>query len=135
MQQFERPEDILAEHFPVRWDCYRARKLMLQRRFEADWLESRSKSDFIASILRGDISLMRAKNASSSGCSEADLLAELRNRGFPTRAAIGRVRDGEASKLPGKGTGEDRDFHYLLGMPIQSFTEEKVSFTSVSTCY
>ena len=139
MQRFERPEDILAEHFPVRMECYRARKLMLHRRFEADWLENRNKSDFIGSILRGDINVLGAKNASSSssGWNEVDLLAELRRKGFATKGEIVRVREGEVvSKLPVKGTVEEKDFQYLLGMSIQSFTEEKVSIAIMITmCY
>ena len=126
MKRFAKPEEIVDEYFPVRFDCYTARKAMLTRKYEADVLENKNKSNFINSIIRGEISV--------NGMRETELLAELSKRGFTTKERIEKVRLGlepELSKVD--GNGGEKGFQYLLNMPIHSFTEERVRMLSAST--
>ena len=108
---------------------------MLSRRYEADLLENKTKSDFINCIISGDLDLR--------GVRETDLLSELRRKGFANRLHIDSIRQAggqqsavssDASDSSGSGVENGQSglggYQYLLNMPIQSFTDEQVRLLS-----
>jgi len=109
---------------------------MLSRRYEADLLENKTKSDFINCIISGDLDLR--------GVRETDLLSELRRKEFANRLQIDSIRQtgirsGEHSTVSdandsggGLENGQSglSGYQYLLNMPIQSFTDEQVRLLS-----
>ena len=113
---------------------------MLSRRYEADLLENKTKSDFINCIISGDLDLR--------GVRETDLLSELRRKEFANRLQIDSIRQtgirsGEHSAVnttvsdandSGGGLENGQSglsgYQYLLNMPIQSFTDEQVRLLS-----
>lgn len=119
-------------------------QVMLSRRYEADLLENKTKSDFINCIISGDIDLR--------GVRETDLLSELRRKGFANRLQIDSIRQAglrsgqhsAVSTAVGKTSSDANDnsggvengqsglggYQYLLNMPIQSFTDEQVRLLS-----
>ena len=115
-------------------------QVMLSRRYEADLLENKTKSDFINCIISGDLDLR--------GVRETDLLSELRRKEFANRLQIDSIRQtgirsGEHSAVnttvsdandSGGGLENGQSglsgYQYLLNMPIQSFTDEQVRLLS-----
>lgn len=117
-------EEVVDAHFKERFNGYEQRKEREERRFTADELVSRKKSEFIQHILRGEISLLRPSGG--SGVSEQGLVETLEKRGFPSSTDIHDIREGTSSTKKKKGvkTYAGRgDYSYLVDMPIQSLTE------------
>ena len=77
-----------------------------------------NKSRFIGDILSGEIELLRG---GAGGREEEDLTTELRRRQYLPREAIDGG-GGVDERGGGKGS-----YRYLLDMPIQSLTEERVA--------
>ncbi len=122
--KYDNAEAVCDAHFGVRMDMYDKRRESLLRKYAADVAISTNKSRFVSDILNGDITLLRRQG----NVSEEDLVEELSRKGYESREAIeGRSR----SNTGGDGSLKDspaskRSYAYLLDMPIQSLTEERV---------
>jgi len=116
--------DIVDAHFEVRHAAYATRKAALERIFAAEELRARNKSNFIAGILSGDISILTSRGAGTVAVSATDIVRTLHERGYSTEEDIRQVHDGTAAK-PKKSKLEG-SFEYLLDLPIHSLTDERI---------
>jgi DNA topoisomerase II len=123
--KYSSAEEICEAHYPVRLAAYEARKDSLLRKYRAEVALNSNKSRFVSDILNGHISLLQSN-------SEDALVGELLSRGYASREEIDGAlhhehpditADGSGS---GSGSGGKAAFRYLLDMPIQSLTEERV---------
>jgi DNA topoisomerase-2 len=117
--KYSSAEEICEAHYTVRLAAYEARKDSLLRKYRAEVALNGNKSRFVSDILNGHISLLQ------SNSSEDALVGELISRGYASREEIdGALLNGQPAN--GSGSGGKAAFRYLLDMPINSLTEERV---------
>jgi DNA topoisomerase-2 len=119
--KYANAEQVSAEHFTLRWDAYVRRKDALERKYAYEVALSGSKSRFIADILNGDLAVVKP---TGGAVQLSELRAELNRRGF---VPLEELRRQHLLEVDG---GDEKQFSYLLGLPIQSLTEERAQALS-----
>ena len=115
-------EEVAEDHFSVRLDAYDKRKMAMMRKYRVDVETSANKSRFVRELLSGKLALLP-----SGGARTDELLSSLRSTGFATSEHLQRIaKNGSNSNEESRASNSTSDYKYLLDMPIQSLTEERV---------
>ena len=114
--KYDNAEAVCDAHFDVRMGMYDKRRENLLQKYAADVALATNKSRFVTDILSGDITLLRTQNNVSEGA----LVDELSRKGYESREAI------EGGPGLAGSRANKQSYAYLLDMPIQSLTEERV---------
>ena len=110
------PLEVIAMHKPVRLRTYEARRVHELAVVEKELLMLDAKARFLELVCAGQLTLGRV--------SHSDLVAQLQRLNFAPLAGGGGDGDG------GSGSGGSGDYSHLLGMPLQSLTEERLVMLS-----
>ncbi|KAL9226457.1 hypothetical protein vseg_002268 [Gypsophila vaccaria] len=130
--KYDFPEQILEKFYPLRLKYYSKRKARYLEIYQAELEKLDNQVRFILGVVEGEIIVCKRK--------KAELVAELRKRGFTPMAEVKSVESvvGEPEdEVAAEGSEEIRDtaesatgaltdFNYLLSMAISSLTIEKV---------
>eukprot|EP00746_Dinoflagellata_sp_MGD_P000192 gnl/MRDRNA2_/MRDRNA2_100347_c0_seq1.p1 gnl/MRDRNA2_/MRDRNA2_100347_c0~~gnl/MRDRNA2_/MRDRNA2_100347_c0_seq1.p1 ORF type:complete len:1217 (+),score=298.86 gnl/MRDRNA2_/MRDRNA2_100347_c0_seq1:80-3730(+) len=132
--KFDTPVDIIKEFIRVRLPLYQKRKDYLLRRLGREAEILTAKTRFILMVVKGELVVRKRKIA--------ELLAELLQKGFKKMSDLQGADKAEAEEGNDAEPDDDEDeadqeaargaavatkeFEYLLGMPLQSLTYEKV---------
>lgn len=122
ISKYDSPEDICAEHFFVRYNAYIRRKDSLERKYAFDEALASSRSRFIGCVLDGGLRLMKS---TGGAISFTDMQANLIALKFMP------YEDLVSTHLGSNALSTDDDkkqFSYLLSLPIQSLTEERMLY-------
>jgi DNA topoisomerase-2 len=112
IKRFVSPEQMLEEYFPVRLDAYEQRKNKLMQKLHQDAMITENRSRFVEEIVSGRLDLY-----SISSTSDDAIAAEMNRRGFICFSKIHGMASGDSGQ---------RDFGYLLNMPLHSLSSHQV---------
>ena len=116
-------EEVAEEHHSVRLGAYDKRKQSLMRKYRVDVETSANKSRFVRELLSGALDLL----PSGGGARTNELISSLRSTGFATSEQLRLLSESESeASASAKSSNSASDYKYLLDMPIQSLTEERV---------
>ncbi len=138
--KYDSPEQIADAFFPVRLDLYSDRKSVLESNMEYSAMLMRNKARFIEAVSEGKIDLLYGKKSKESAI---DMLSEL---GFSTQSSLETIKKNNSvekrrdnatidqnAASPFEQDDErssdktrNRDYDYLLNMPLSSLTSEKI---------
>lgn len=121
--KYNSTNDILAQFFEIRMECYIKRKALLVQKLQTDQRMLANKARFVEEVCNGDLVVSNRKRA--------DLLQELQSRGYELFGKIGAPNKEDASEDEEEKTGDvsmselSKGYDYLMGMKIWSLTYEK----------
>ncbi|XP_057978601.1 DNA topoisomerase 2 isoform X2 [Malania oleifera] len=132
IKKYDTPEQILEDFFPLRLEFYQKRKKVKLDNLELDLLVLENKVRFILEVVRGEIVVTNRKRK--------ELFLELQQKGFTpfsekkktsepaVAGAIDVIKENEEKSevIGAKGERIGDDYDYLLKMPIETLTLEKV---------
>ena len=134
--KFDCPESIVDAYYPIRLGLYHDRKSLLECTREHSAITSRNKAKFIEAVVDGKIDLARGTR------SKDDTVLLLEELEFTPMSKLQEIQSSWGNK---KGLQVDRtitdnsvfdevnsinhqkEFDYLLNMPLSSLTSEKIS--------
>ena len=139
IKKYNTPEEILEEFYAIRFQFYQKRKVrvafetayfILTRTSQAHVVhELQTQADKLNNQARF-VQMIIDKKLTVSGRKKADIVAELRVKGFRPFPRILKAKEaGEAEDAQDDeqdSPGNIGDYDYLLGMAIWSLTQEKV---------
>jgi DNA topoisomerase II len=137
IQKFNSAESIAEAYFPTRLSLYYHRRSVLLSEMEHSAALQRNKSRFIKAVSEGTIDLIQGRS------SKEEMTTSLLNLGFSSKSELEAIRQDnslvhvnhkneEDSILDEDGNNvpstleTNRDFEYLLKMPLSSLTVEKI---------
>ncbi len=127
IQHYMSAEAIAEEHYDTRLMVYNKRKIYLNKKLNYDVIIANNKSRFVRELLSGRLELLP-----SGGARTTELISSLKSAGFITNSQLkdlaADVTSGETNSSSSNNTEQPAvsDYKYLLDMPIQSLTEERV---------
>uniref|UniRef100_A0A7S0GB34 DNA topoisomerase (ATP-hydrolyzing) n=1 Tax=Proboscia inermis TaxID=420281 RepID=A0A7S0GB34_9STRA len=138
IQKFDSAEAIADAYFPVRLALYYDRKVKLELSMEYKSAVLQNKSRFIGEVVSGKFSLLQETKP------RAEILAMLNKLGYAKMSMLdlkkrqqqeGNITDDDdavAVQMGNQSTnnefvGADKNFDYLLNIPLASFSSERVT--------
>lgn len=99
IEEYESPEAIINEYFPIRYQAYTLRKLYLIRKLLVDTLISQNKSRFIQEIISGQLTILKQSKSpkpnenaqDNSTLKEYDLIQELEDKNYMKMKDIQKI--------------------------------------------
>jgi len=136
IQRYDSAESIADAYFPTRLQMYRNRKSLLEATLNHSSAVMQNKANFIAAVTEGNVDIVRGQRSKAetiellrslgfASSSELDALKSaslLGVKSVATRAADSSSDGGET----GAGAKPDKEFDYLMNMPLASLTKEKI---------
>ena len=143
IQRYGSPESIADAYFPTRLQLYSNRKCLIEASLNHSSAVMQNKANFIAAVTEGTVDIVRGQKSKAEtiellnklGFASLSELDALRLASLPgvncggafsttstAYAADSRGDDGEAKG----GIKPEKEFDYLLNMPISSLTTEKI---------
>ncbi|OTB06331.1 hypothetical protein M426DRAFT_319063 [Hypoxylon sp. CI-4A] len=126
IRKYEKVEDILEEFYQYRLKMYTNRKVHWIGVYDADYRKLKNQARFIREIMDGKLVVSRKK--------KTVIVDELRERKYESfaKAQEKKTKSEEDEEGNDEEDGDVADtaangYDYLLGMPIWSFTEERLS--------
>jgi DNA topoisomerase-2 len=123
------PLDVIEMHAPVRLATYEARRAHELAVIERELLVLDAKARFLELVCSGELSLGRVPHQQLVATLQRLNFAPLGANGAADRRAVDRGDDeGEGTvEGGGGGGGGGSGYKHLLGMPLQSLTEERLA--------
>jgi DNA topoisomerase-2 len=112
-------EEIAEAHHHIRLNAYELRKELILEKLRQQEAIANNKSRFVHEINSGNLEFIRSNGISRS---KLDFMSSLKIRGFESFTEITNKANLQISE---KSHNDEKDFDYLLNLPIQSLTEEK----------
>jgi DNA topoisomerase-2 len=134
IQRYDSAESIADAYFLTRLQLYGDRKCLLEASLNYSSAIVQNKANFIAAVSEGKVDIVRGQK------SKAETIANLKRLGFASSSELdelkfagsSNVHDGvvaggekDDSSSDSKGKSE-REYDYLLNMPLSSLTTEKI---------
>jgi DNA topoisomerase-2 len=125
IKKYESPEEIIAEHFEVRLDAYKRRKLLMIKKATEIEALSRNKARFIDDIIAGNLKLFGGntpKKPATTSFSSSNMRTNLQQLGFQTMDEIKLLHTGV--KFIESPLNDSDGYSYLMRLPIESLVAE-----------
>eukprot|EP00945_MAST-04E_sp_MAST-4E-sp1_P003218 g3218.t1 len=115
IKKYQKPEDVIADYFPVRANLYEKRKANELGLLDVKRRTLENKTRFVQMVSTGELNLQNR--------SRDDMVAALSGEGFSTKSSLAVSSDAQLGSDDGMGWQE---YEYLLKTPMWQLSVENV---------
>eukprot|EP00178_Gracilaria_changii_P015956 TRINITY_DN448_c0_g1_i1.p2 TRINITY_DN448_c0_g1~~TRINITY_DN448_c0_g1_i1.p2 ORF type:complete len:1029 (-),score=202.61 TRINITY_DN448_c0_g1_i1:8870-11956(-) len=129
IRKYDSPQEIIKEFFGTRYELYEKRRLYILEELQKELLRLDNKQRFILMVVDGKLKVSKRK--------KVEIISDLKRLKFDPIPRGGKRKESEGDELDEDNDGGDvegsslhtedeKNYDYLLSMPLWSLTFEKV---------